>query len=489
VELDSYSHLPDFDQGLDQEIRRILSKAGVPGAVCAISVPGHEVIGSYGVIDASGDLPVGPDTAFDIGSCSKAFVATAIALLASSGRLGLDDPVKAYLPDFELDEERVTESITIRDLLCNRSGLRRQIPVTAYSNPDIPAQEILHRVRYMDRTHAFRQGYVYFNPAFMACAQVVENVTGLPYSAFLEKELFAAIGLRNTASGPRVADTLPDRASGHTFVHGQPVPLQGPVYNNMEGAAAVYSSASDAIRWMKFHLNGGRVGHTQLIKPDILAQTHKPHTRIPDAECKLIHRPPEAERCDYCMGWWLTKLDSQPLLQHAGEAVGWRAMVAMLPDQQIAAAIFLNAAVGTHQVIAYTVLETLWTGQSRDWESIARIERQDIDKQVREFSAQQFPCSKGSPPCAALEKLEGRYKHPACGQVEVMLRDENLEMRLLDGHLWHTRLHHLGNEVFECQFIDPAARDFMPSPWRLEFLVKDGKVTGIEDINAAYTRL
>jgi hypothetical protein len=59
VEINSYSRLPDFDQGLDQVIRRILTGAGVPGAAIAITVPGQGVVGSYGVIDANGDLPVG----------------------------------------------------------------------------------------------------------------------------------------------------------------------------------------------------------------------------------------------------------------------------------------------------------------------------------------------------------------------------------------------------------------------------------------------
>jgi CubicO group peptidase (beta-lactamase class C family) len=430
-----------------------------------------------------------PDTAFDIGSCSKAYVATAIALLASNGRLRLDDPVRAYLPDFELDEDVVTESITIRDLLCNRTGLRRQIPVTAYSNPEIPAQEILHRVRYMDRVHAFRQGYVYFNPGFMACAQVVENVTGMPYSAFLEKELFAAIGLRHTASGPRVSDTLPGRASGHTFVQGQSVPLTGPVYHNLEGAAAVYSSAADAIRWMKFHLDGGRAGQSPLIKPEILVQTHAPHTQIPDAECKLIHRPPEAERCDYCMGWWLTELNDHPLLQHAGEAVGWRAMVAMLPEQKIGVSVFLDAAKGVHQAISYTILETLLKGSSRDWVALAIADRVSTASQIEQHAASAFPCTLDAPASVPLEKLAGRYRHGACSEVQVTVIKKGLEMRFIDGRLWDTRLTHIGNEVFECRLLRSEARDFMFGSWRGRFEIKDGKVLWLEDINARYERI
>jgi len=482
-------HLSDFNQTLDQKIHQILTGAGVPGAVVAISIPGQDIIGTYGVTDATGDSPVSPDTAFDIGSCSKAFVATAITLLASRGKLGLDDPVIKHLPDFELDEEWIMESVTIRDLLYNRTGLRRQIPVTAYSNPGIPVRNILQQLRHMDRLHPFREGYVYFNPGFMACAQVVEKISGRRYSRFLEKELFAAIGLDHTVSGARVTEALPQRASGHTFVDGNAFPLTGPVYHNLEGAAAVYSSATDAIRWMKFHLDGGNVGSSQLIDAEILAQTQLPHTRIPDAECKLIHRPPGAGRCDYCMGWWLTEYDSEPLLQHAGEAVGWRAMVAMLPEQKIGVSVFIGAAKGVHQAISYTVLETLLTGHTRDWAALAMAERESVALQLGQYAASVFPNASAAPPVVPLENLAGRYRHDACGDVLIKMTGNGLEMQFMDGRLWDTQLTHIGNEVFECRLLRPEARDFMHGTWRARFEVRESKVLWLEDLNARYERV
>ncbi len=489
MELENYLTLSDFNQDLDQIIRHILDDTGIPGAVCAISLPGQDIIGSFGATDANGDIPVNPDTGFDIGSCSKAFVTTAIALLASRGQLGLDDRVKNYLPDFELDEEQVSESVTIRDLLCNRTGLRRQIPVTAYCNPDIPARKILQRLRHMDRALPFRQAYVYFNPGFMACAQVVEKVSCMPYATFLEKELLTPIGLGYTASGARVTEMLPHRASGHTFIDGKAVPLAGPVYHNLEGAAAVYSSAFDATRWMKFHLNNGRVGDTQLIDAEILAQTHTPHTQIPDAECKLIHRPPGAERCDYCMGWWLTEFNNHPLLQHAGEAVGWRAMVAMLPQEKIGVSVFLAAATGVHQAISYTILETLLTGGSRDWVALAESESKALEEQIVQHAASTFPCTPGAPASLPLERLAGCYRHAACGDAVVSIVDNIPEMQLANGRLWDTRLSHIGNDVFECRLLRPEARDFMSGTWRLHFEIQGGKVLWLEDLNARYYRV
>ena len=58
----------------------------------------------FGYRDVDKHLPVTPDTLFPLGSCSKAFTATAIALLADEGRIALDTPVRTYLPDFSLQD-------------------------------------------------------------------------------------------------------------------------------------------------------------------------------------------------------------------------------------------------------------------------------------------------------------------------------------------------------------------------------------------------
>jgi CubicO group peptidase (beta-lactamase class C family) len=484
-----YESLANFDPNLDRVIRRIVADAGVPGAAVAISLSGQNVVGCFGATDATATDSVNPDTAFDMGSCSKAFVTTAVALLASEGRLDLERPVIDYLPDFELDEARVTASVTVRDLMCNRIGLRRQIPGTAYSNPEIPARRILRRLRHMDRVAEFRNGYVYFNPGFMAAAQVVEAVTGTRYSDFLERSLLSALGMHHTASGPRVAKNLRKSAIGHTFVDGRPVPLQATMYENLEGAAAVYTSAIDSLRWMKFHLNGGRVDGDEVVNEEFLAQTHAPHNRIPDAECKLIHKPPEARHCDYCMGWWLTELHGTPLLQHAGEAVGWRAMIALLPERQIGVAAFLSAGKSVHQAITYTILETLLTGGARDWNALAIAEQDSLAAQIGEQTARAFPCSPGAPLSVPLDRLAGTYRHDACGDVLISRAGRALDMRFADGRLWDIQMEHLGDDVFECRLRRPEARDFMAGTWRARFEVFDGAPAWLDDFNARYRRV
>ncbi len=86
--------------------------------------------GSYetvtaGYKDVEKQMPADADTMYSIGSCTKSFTAAAIALLCDRGQLNLDDPVRKYVPEFEMYDSYVAEHLTIRDMLCHRCGLPR----------------------------------------------------------------------------------------------------------------------------------------------------------------------------------------------------------------------------------------------------------------------------------------------------------------------------------------------------------------------------
>ena len=88
-------------------VRRLMARDQIPGVAVGVVEGGRLVFArGFGHRNVDRRLPVTPDTLFPIGSCSKAFTATAIALLADEGRIALDAPVRAYLPDFPSRTQR-----------------------------------------------------------------------------------------------------------------------------------------------------------------------------------------------------------------------------------------------------------------------------------------------------------------------------------------------------------------------------------------------
>src|SRR6478609_9379532 len=92
--------------------------ASTPGCAVGVAVGGKPVLlKAYGMADLEHDVRNTPDTIFEAGSVSKQFTALAVQILASEGKLSIDDPVRKYIP--ELPDYKV--ALTIRHMLNHTS--------------------------------------------------------------------------------------------------------------------------------------------------------------------------------------------------------------------------------------------------------------------------------------------------------------------------------------------------------------------------------
>jgi len=102
---------------LDTYMNRALTNWRIPGAAICIIKDGRIVLmRSYGVKELGLPAKVDNNTLFMIGSNTKAFTATALAMLQEKKLLSLDDKVTKYIPDFKLDNKAAGEMATVRDL-------------------------------------------------------------------------------------------------------------------------------------------------------------------------------------------------------------------------------------------------------------------------------------------------------------------------------------------------------------------------------------
>jgi len=112
--------------GLDQYITKTMQDWKDPGlAIAVVKDDSIVLMKGYGTRTMGKSEPVDEHTMFAIGSSSKAFTATLVAMLVDQGKMKWDDPATAYLPGFQLYDPYVTRELTVRDLLTHRSGLVR----------------------------------------------------------------------------------------------------------------------------------------------------------------------------------------------------------------------------------------------------------------------------------------------------------------------------------------------------------------------------
>ena len=115
----------DFAAKFSQKIEEQLKKWEIPSASIAVVKEGQTLVArGFGMLD-NDCTPANEDTLYMIASCSKAFTATAAAVLATEGKLDFDTPIIEYMPEFRLNDRYATENLTVRDFLSHRSGLPR----------------------------------------------------------------------------------------------------------------------------------------------------------------------------------------------------------------------------------------------------------------------------------------------------------------------------------------------------------------------------
>ena len=141
-----------FDQFLETQRQAW----AVVGAGVAI-VKGADILYMRGVgyRDRERQLPVTPKTVWGIGSCTKAFTATAIGKLVEQGKLVWDEPVRTYLPDFRLYDNHATMHLTVRDMLSHLSGLPGHNLL--WISTGFSEDEVYKRLRYLPPTADLRQ--------------------------------------------------------------------------------------------------------------------------------------------------------------------------------------------------------------------------------------------------------------------------------------------------------------------------------------------
>jgi CubicO group peptidase (beta-lactamase class C family) len=152
---------PD-EKKLDEIVSNALKTFEAPGLAIVI-VKGDQVVyrKGAGVRELGSPEAITEDTVFQIASCTKAFLAMLLAILIGDGLIDWDDPVHKHVPYFRLSDPLADQNITIRDLLCHRTGLSRH-DLLWFKSPLEP-DEVIRRVGHVKLTTSFRSNWEYAN--------------------------------------------------------------------------------------------------------------------------------------------------------------------------------------------------------------------------------------------------------------------------------------------------------------------------------------
>jgi uncharacterized protein YbbC (DUF1343 family)/CubicO group peptidase (beta-lactamase class C family) len=245
---------------LDPLMEQAVASGNIPGGVLLVGHDGRIV---YRKAFGSRSLeptrePMTVDTIFDLASLTKCIAtATSVMILIEQGRVRLNDPVAAYLPEFAQNGK---QDITIRELMTHYSGLAPDLDLKAeWRGRDAAFAMAMEQ----KPTRAPGTRFVYSDINFEVLGFVVEKVSGMPLDAFAALHIFAPLGMKETrflppeAWKPRIAPTEYDE-SGQMLrgvVHDPTARRMGGV----AGHAGLFSTADDLSIFADEMLHGTKV--------------------------------------------------------------------------------------------------------------------------------------------------------------------------------------------------------------------------------------
>src|SRR5687768_1767216 len=175
-------------------IAQTAARFDIPGAAVGVFHDGQEHFFCHGVTSVENPLPVNEDTLFLLGSVTKTFTATAIMRLVAQGRVSLDAPVREYVPELTLLDDR---EFTVRQLLNHTSGLDWGTLADTGEGDDALARHVAELAT-LKLIAPVGERPSYSQSGFNLAGRIIENVTGQTYEQAMTSLLLEPIGLGNT---------------------------------------------------------------------------------------------------------------------------------------------------------------------------------------------------------------------------------------------------------------------------------------------------
>ncbi len=452
-------------RGLDAYAEDALRDWNVPGmAVAVVKDDSVVYMRGFGVRELGRPEPVDAHTSFAIASTTKAFTATAVAMLVDEGKVRWDDPVSRHVPGFGVAADPgLSGELTVRDLLAHRTGLPTA-DLLWYASGST-SDDILRRMRFVRPFAAPRSRYMYNNNAYMLAGMVVENASGMPWAEFVRTRILQPLGMNETLTGFQGLDARGNVAAPHVEVRDTVRPIPYRDFDNIGPAGSMNSSVHDMTRWIRAQLAGGvRPDGERLVSEIQQREMQAPQFIIPQAQFYPGARLARPNFTAYGLGWFMQDYRGRKLVMHTGSIDGMSALLALVPEERLGFVVYLNLDhAELRHALMYRVIDAYLGGPERDWSTEMRAVYAPLEEQqrARQREAESRRVT-GTRPSLALDAYAGTFADPDSLHPRLTVRAEGERLTASMGAGATGALEHWHYDVFRVRWADLAlGEDFL----------------------------
>ncbi|WP_053367859.1 serine hydrolase domain-containing protein [Bacillus sp. FJAT-27245] len=299
-----------------------------------------------------------PNTIMSIQSVSKNFMATSILQLEESGLIDLDDRLVDYLPYFQTKDNKLSDKITIRQVLSHTAGFPSDLGIANLIAPHLREihsgnptgyQNVLDYFRLTEKelnqiksrediTKWFSKVELSYPPgaewqyctdAYVIVCDLFEKVSGQCWESHLQKNIFQPLGMTRTTCDHSCVEADDDIASYYLGEEMKPMPYpKNPISAPI---GFIYSTANDLAKYLSAHMEV-----TSILKNTSKTTMQTPVTYVTGDWKK------ESEVRGYGLAFFTDNYKGLKLVEHAGGQLAVRASISMIPEKKLGVTVLLN---------------------------------------------------------------------------------------------------------------------------------------------------
>lgn len=453
-------------------VQEQLMKWNIPGTAISIIKNGEVVFREgIGLRNINEGRNVTPETIFPIASITKSFTSAALAILEDEGKLNWDEPIKNYLPEFDLIDPYVGNRVTIRDILCHRTGLPRHDMVL--ENTDFKRMDIHKKARYLELSRRFRTHWQYNNLTYVIAGRLVEALTKMSWEDFVKHRLFDLLEMKSSSFSVEEIKMSLDYALPYAEVSNNIVEI--PFYNINEcgPAGSINSNIIDMEKWLMLHMSKGKYKDKQIISEKNINEMHTPSMIIRDGLPYYFKENPYAA---YGLGWFVQPYRGFNHIYHGGVIDGFGSLIAIMPEEDLGIIILTNknGSGFFNRMICYSIFDMILGLDRIPWDlrfkELHNKNKKAVISQIEKIDSMLKECTE--PECP-IKDYTGSYINPGYGNIKVKFNDNKLQ--LVYGNKT-VNIQHYRNNIFL-----PCPDDVNNLPLQIKFNVdRAGNITALE---------
>lgn len=434
-------------KGVEKELNEVLELTKAAGFAVAVVEKDKVVYAKgFGYRDFENQVPVDANTLFAIGSSTKSFTSALLGKLREEDKLSFDDKPSKYVPELEFYNEEMNGYITIKDLMCHRTGLPRH-DLSWYFFPTDSKDSLIERIQHHEPFTGLREQWYYNNFMFLTQGVITERITGKSWEENIREHFFQPLGMDRSVVSLDELKEAENAAFGYELKNDSLVSkMDYYQIGGMSPAGSIFSSVNDMSEWLKTWINNGKYADQQIIPASYISEAISPQMivrgGVPDSEFPGMHFNA------YGYGWFLMSYDGHYRVSHGGNIDGFSADVTFFPTDSLGIVVLANQnGSAVPNTVRNILADRMLTIEDRNWvekldEQLEQM-KENLDKMDQEKDEGIVANTR---PSHILLDYTGTYDHPGYGSFKITMKNDSLFAHFKLMKFW---LRHLHYDIFE----------------------------------------